>query len=101
MFTAAQANIGVASCYEGWGIMPNSKARGYNQPDYLGEEYLLGQGSVRLSHWTPNKLSFEVESAAPSTMIVNQNYDPGWRVIEGKGSLDQQTQWIQETHLSQ
>ena len=87
MFTAAQANIGVASCYEGWGIMPNSKARGYNQPDYLGEEYLLGQGSVRLSHWTPNKLSFEVESAAPSTMIVNQNYDPGWRVIEGKGSI--------------
>jgi hypothetical protein len=87
MFASGRANMGVASCYETRGIMPNTKARGYNQPDYLGEQYLLGPGIVKRRRWTPNELSFDVNSLKPSTMVVNQNYDPGWSVAEGKGEI--------------
>ena len=84
-FMASKANIGVVSCYEP--IAPEPKARGYNQPGYRGEQYLLGAGTVKLTRWTPNLLTFDIEASRPTRMVVNQNYDPGWRVVEGQGAV--------------
>jgi len=83
MFAAGQANMGVLNCYE-----PNAfpvNPRGYTQPGYRGEQYLVGAGNVTLSRWTPNRLSFDIEAPSPTMLVVNQNYDPGWRLVEGQG----------------
>ena len=39
------------------------------------------------SDWTPDRLNLEIESATAATTILNQNYDPGWRLTKGTGSL--------------
>ena len=36
-------------------------------------------GTVVETGWSPNQLAFDVRLAAPATLIVNQNYETGWR----------------------
>jgi hypothetical protein len=87
MTSAAQANRGVLVCYEDEGLVPNTQALGYNQAGYQGEQYLLGPGKLTLSRWTPNALSFDIDVPAPTVMVVNQNYDPGWYLAQGQGMV--------------
>ncbi len=74
---------GVVNCY----VSPPwpTEAKGWNEPGYRGEQYLLGAGSVTLARWTPNRLEYDVDAPQPSVVVVNQNYDPSWRVISGGG----------------
>lgn len=74
---------GVVNCY----VSPPwpTEAKGWNEPGYRGEQYLLGAGSVTLVRWTPNRLEFAVDAPKPSILVVNQNYDPSWRVMSGAG----------------
>jgi hypothetical protein len=74
---------GVVNCYA-YTDWP-TEAKGENEPGYRGEQYLLGPGTVTLVRWTPNRLEYNVDADAPSIMVVNQNYDPSWRVISGLG----------------
>jgi len=85
MLVAARANTGVIHCYDPIRIRPHAAAS--DRPNYRGEQYLLGSGSVTLEQWTPNALSFEVETESPTVMVVNQNYDPGWRLAKGSGEV--------------
>ncbi|MGD0075263.1 MAG: hypothetical protein ABSD31_13130 [Candidatus Binataceae bacterium] len=85
MFMGAKANTGILSCYEVLG--PRVSPRGYDQPGYRGEQYLLGSGTVTLARWTPNQLSYDVLAPRPTVLIVNQNYDEGWHLIRGKGEV--------------
>jgi uncharacterized membrane protein YfhO len=85
MLRAAKSNLGVLTCYDE--ASPERHARGYDQPGYRGEQYLLGAGTVTLTKWTPNHLSFEVDAPSPTVMVVNQNYYPSWRLMQGKGEL--------------
>ena len=85
MYMSARANIGVISCYEVLGR--TAYPRGYDQLGYRGEQYLLGSGKVTLTNWTPNKLSYDVIAPVPEVLIVNQNYDEGWHLIKGEGSV--------------
>ena len=80
------ANMGSVNC-QGYGYndIPQN-ALGYNQTGYRGEYYLLGPGTVDQTLWTPNRLRYEVNSAAPNTLVVNQNLYPGWR-LRGDGEL--------------
>jgi uncharacterized membrane protein YfhO len=73
----------VVNCYEytGW----TSNARGSDQRDYRGEQYLLGPGSLSLLDWTPNALTYNVNVPAAGEFVVNQNYDRWWRVVSGRG----------------
>jgi hypothetical protein len=88
MFLAAKANLGALSCYDTIGWRGRSAyLRGYDQPGYRGEQYLLGAGTVTLVRWTPNALSYDLDLPAPTTLVVNQNYDPGWRVAQGRGAV--------------
>jgi hypothetical protein len=84
----AQASVlqhheGVVNCYmfAPWPTV----AKGWNEPGYRGEQYLLGAGTVTLTRWTPNRLEYAVDAPAASVMVVNQNYDPSWRVTSGTG----------------
>jgi len=33
--------------------------------------------------WTPNSIAFRAELTRPATLLVDQNFDPGWRASEG------------------
>jgi hypothetical protein len=85
MLAASMANEGALNCESYTGI--TTPAAGFNQPTYRGEQYLLGPGSVRSTDWTPNAIDFEVDAPAATTMIVNQNYDPYWQLVEGHGRI--------------
>jgi hypothetical protein len=83
----AEANMGSVNC-QGYGYndIPEN-ALGYNQTGYRGEYYLLGAGTVSQTMWTPNRLAYELAVPAPTSLVVNQNYYPGWRLANGKGQL--------------
>ena len=85
MLVAARANTGVIRCYDPLRI--KHYAIGSDRPDYRGEQYLLDGGNVTLEQWTPNALSFEVDTDLPTEMVVNQNFDPNWRLAKGKGEV--------------
>ncbi|HUO05311.1 MAG TPA: hypothetical protein VMU16_08955 [Candidatus Binataceae bacterium] len=85
-YQAAQANLGWVRCLVD--ILPKGvNAVGYDQTDYRGEEYMQGGGTVRRISWTPNVLSFDVDAPTSATMFVNQNYDSGWLIQEGRGEV--------------
>jgi hypothetical protein len=81
----SQANMGFVHCYEYTPWKTNVIA--YSENGYRGEQYMIGPGSVRLFQWTPNRLRYEVDSSAPSIMVVNQNYEPGWSLRGGTGTV--------------
>ena len=85
MTYVAMANMGALECYEYTDITTN--VVGFDEPGYRGEQYLVGLGSVQLKSWTPNAVTYEITALAPTVLIVNQNYDPGWRVAEGTGEV--------------
>jgi hypothetical protein len=83
------ANEGSMRCNEELDFHEDShiKVTGYNQPGYRGEQYLRGPGQVTLRRWTPNALSYEVDTPANNVMVVNENYDHNWRLVKGNGDV--------------
>jgi uncharacterized membrane protein YfhO len=69
------------------GIDWPTTVKGLDDPDYRGEEYLLDAGTVRRTRWSPNRLEYAVDAPKPSVLVVNQNYDPSWRVTSGPGQI--------------
>lgn len=82
-----QLNMGNVNCTCCGYYIPRGSVRGYNQPDYRGEYYLMDGGKVTQTEWTPNRLSFEIDTPAATSLIINQNMYPGWRVAQGTGSI--------------
>ncbi len=84
MFTMERMNDGAVHCYEYEDLAPHVIAA--NQPGYHGEAYLLqGLQAGKLVSWSPDLLRYDVIAASPDRFVINQNYDPSWRLIEGKG----------------
>ncbi len=73
---------GMLACYDEtpW---PTSTAL---RPDLPAEEYLAdpGAGQVRRREWTPNRIDLAVDLQRPATVVVNQNWNAGWRASTGK-----------------
>jgi uncharacterized membrane protein YfhO len=42
---------------------------------------------VRLQRWTPNALAYVVNTPEPTDLVINQNYDPSWKVASGTGQV--------------
>jgi hypothetical protein len=84
MLAMAMANRGALNCYEYAGF--HTAALGLNKPGYRGEQYLLGSGSVQLLEWTPNILRYAIDTAAPTVLIINQNYYSSWHLMKGAGT---------------
>ena len=52
---------------------------------YRGEYYLLnGYGEVEQVMFSPNKMIFKLKLKDNDTLVINQNYFPGWRSSAGK-----------------
>jgi len=45
-------------------------------------------GAVVETSWSPNRLELDVRLDAPATVIINQNYETGWRAKSGRGGND-------------
>ncbi len=69
------------------GHLKRGSVRGYNEPGYRGEYYLLGSGEVNQTDWTPNRLSYDVNTRAATALVINQNMYPGWHLARGEGSV--------------
>ena len=85
MLNAALSNRGAVNCYTS--IKQVKNAIGYNQAHYRGEQYLLGAGQVLLTNWSPNRLEYEANANGPTQLVINQNFDNGWRLVEGTGEV--------------
>src|SRR5215467_1978939 len=86
----ALANMGSANCQGyGYNSIPTTASARNNPTDisYRGEYYLLGSGRVLQTRWTPNELSYDVYASAPTVLVINQNYYPGWRIETGTASF--------------
>ncbi|MCE9598509.1 MAG: hypothetical protein K8S54_11120 [Spirochaetia bacterium] len=76
-----QAMLNHMSLREGYEML-NWKARvtAQGEPGYKGEFYLQGTGkSVVPRVWSMNRMEFEIESHTPDTLVINQNFYPGWK----------------------
>jgi hypothetical protein len=85
MTHVAMANMGALECYEYTDIRTN--AVGYDQPGYRGEQYLTGSGTANVVRWTPDALTYAINAPRPTVLIVNQNYNEGWRISSGRGEV--------------
>jgi len=87
MTAVNQANYGALRCTCCAYYIPRGSVRALNQASYRGEYYLLGEGTLKQIEWTPNQLRYTVDTPAATSLIVNQNNYPGWRLIAGTGQL--------------
>ncbi len=77
-------NEGVIKCYDS--ITSTVNALGVEDKKYQGEFYLsdpVEGAKVQNIFWSPNKLDFKItdgEKGLKDTLVVNQNYYPGWIV---------------------
>ena len=79
MYLNFLANRGTLSSYES--VPHQTFAKDSNNPDdYKGEVYLEGNGTASYAYWSPNKLVVNVVAQNVTRLIINQNYDTGWRV---------------------
>ena len=74
------ASLGTLQCFEETEFPQSARLRG----DLPAEEYGASP-SVKVERiaWTPNAITLRVASPAPATVLVNQNYDRGWRSGQG------------------
>ena len=53
--------------------------------NYKGEVYLQNtNGEVSYAYWSPNKLVVNVNISDEGYVVVNQNYDKGWKTKNGR-----------------
>ena len=78
------ANYGSRDCFEP--ILLNASAKCSSDKDYTGEYYLdENEGEVNLLYWSQNKLVFTVSIKNKNTLVINQNFAPGWKaLLDGK-----------------
>jgi hypothetical protein len=84
----SQANMGSLNCQGfGYNVPPNNMLFAYNQNGYRGEYFMSGDGTLEQTEWTPNRLSFDISPTAPTTLVINQNFDVDWRIESGHGAM--------------
>ena len=89
MYMNALRNVGSLNCYE-LSMFDDLAifATGDNEKGYRGEAYFAtGPQSVQTVEWTPEQLTYDIQAATPGLLIVNQNYDPAWKLTKGLGKV--------------
>jgi hypothetical protein len=74
-------NEGVLDAYEP--VPMQNKAIPNTSWYYKGEYYLTNEGSAKLLKWSPNEISFFINTPASNKLVINQNYDGNWKTREG------------------
>ena len=88
MYPGLLANRGTINCYDRLHIpvhaQPETLAGGLPNPAYRGEAYLTSGGVARLVEIGGRAIEIDVAAAAPGVLVVNQNYDSGWRARDSR-----------------
>ena len=71
---------GSLACWEAYGVPQSPKLRA----DAQQESWLAAEGRLEERSWSPQHLTFHVEFASPTRLIINQNYHRGWKSSEGE-----------------
>jgi hypothetical protein len=77
---------GSLSCWEAYPVPESPLLRG----DLVEEETVSppAAGTLTERSWSPGAIDLDVELAAPATVAINQNWDPGWRASVGEVKSD-------------
>ncbi|HEY4882000.1 MAG TPA: hypothetical protein VII08_00055 [Myxococcales bacterium] len=73
--------IGTSECYGGFD-WPTSGALWTVGPQERLEP--ANAGTVARLRWSPSSIAFRVGLSRPATLVVDQNFDRGWRASEGR-----------------
>lgn len=74
----------VEGCYEAIPVSRNAVC--IDQKNYKGEIFLENAvGNVKLKYWSPNKITVKTSVLSEGSLVVNQNYDPGWKIKKPTG----------------
>ncbi|MBN1913924.1 MAG: hypothetical protein JW788_05940 [Candidatus Omnitrophica bacterium] len=85
MFESVYNNTGVLNAFDNVGDQIEPRVISCEQREYKGEYFLKDEnGSVERRLFSPNKLVFKVDLSSQDTLIINQNYFPGWHSTQGK-----------------
>ncbi len=77
-------NEGLVNNWDGLDLRP-ADVRPFGSPAYRGEAWIEnGGGGVTVSRWSPNELVYDVAPGRAGDLVVNQRYDPGWSVSDGR-----------------
>jgi hypothetical protein len=87
MVASNQNNLGALNCSCCGYHIPHAFAVGFNQPGYRDEFYLLAAGRVKQTLWTPNRPGYEINPSEPTSLVIDQNMYPGWRLVKGEGEV--------------
>lgn len=76
---ALRSNSGTLNGYENLSI-PKGQVRSVDDPEYRGEAYFTEEESrAAITRWTMSTQEIAVTASSHSTLIINQNFDRGWK----------------------
>jgi len=88
---AVRAGVAIIDAYEplcpreGEGMVGRLPGlTGVDEPGYRGEAWLEGTGQVEIAARTQNTLTLRVSPDASGVVVLNQNWDAGWRSDGGR-----------------
>lgn len=88
MYPAFLANKGIVNCYDRLhlpiGVQPADLPTRAPNPAYRGEAWIVEGGRARIEGMGGRRIEIALEPAGAGTLIVNQNYDTGWRAQDGR-----------------
>lgn len=74
----------VEGCYEAIPVSQNAVC--IDKGNYKGEIFLENTtGEVKLKYWSPNEMIIKTSVLAKGLLVINQNYDPGWKIKKPTG----------------
>ena len=79
-YLAVQENKGDLTCTEEVRTATSVSAIPKESPLYKGEAYLEYGGEAKIIYFSPNKFIVEVKSDKENLLVLNQNYEKGWKV---------------------
>jgi len=65
-------------------LVPSTRLVVLPNPEYKGEFFFLNKSLVSKVRFRPGELIFDVRSLKPDILIINQNFDRGWKATAGK-----------------
>ena len=88
MYAHLLSNSGTLNAYENLAVT-RGHIREADDPGYKGEAYLAsGRGTATIVKWTMTSVTVRVATEGPDELVLNQNFDNGWRVRR-HGASDQ------------
>lgn len=81
-------NLGTLNCYDRLHpkieAIPRGIDNGTSFKDYIGESYIAGTNEIaEIIYFSPNKVTVSLDVNENSILVLNQNYDSGWKVSKG------------------